>query len=281
MLQCVFIARKNSFNFFLADWLAAYTHLRAIVWTDTLRKSWGWRRRWLKRSLKQVGAIGTLDRLAFRLWWLRSEEVPRGWSKLMYDVRKGTCVKGKARHITQIHTHSANSAEVKNLFARLQPDIAFVTCIAERLKKDIWQLPRLGTYIYHEGLTPEYRGLHTVFWALANGDYDKIGYTLLRANDELDGGDVYAQGVTKLDPLATSVGYLGHWALFEGLQDVQRVLKELEGGTARAIDTHGRKDGYYSYFTFSQLWRILRRRRQLGISVDPSTVKKPARRRFW
>ena len=168
-------------------------------------------------------------------------------------------------------TANVNSTEVESFLKGHGPDIIFVNCISQLISPRICEIPKLGTFIYHEGLTPEYRGQHTVFWALANGDDDRIGYTLLRANKQLDGGEVYAQGRTRLEPLASPMGYTGHWALFEGLPDVAQVLSQLEENRIQPIDTTSRKDAYYSYFPYSQLQHIRRRRRERNLPISPKT----------
>lgn len=42
----------------------------------------------------------------------------------------------------------------------------------------------------HTGLLPEYRGVKSEFWAMYNGDVDRIGWTLHFMNARLDRGDV-------------------------------------------------------------------------------------------
>jgi len=274
MLKCVFMGRRNLFNQRVADWLSEHVELAGIVWTDTARRTMAWRWRWLRRSMKRHGVVRTLDCIMFRLWCIASSEMREGWQKVVDDVWAGRDPACLSKIPEQVVVSSATSVEVETILKRLQPDILFVVCISQLLTKNILSIPRLHTFIYHECLTPEYRGQHTVFWALANGDDDKVGYTLLSANSQLDGGQVYAQGRTSFDPLATSMGYSGHWALYEGLQDVARVLKEVEDGSAKPIDTSGRKDGYYSYFPLSKLWKIRKRRKDRECTVDATSVVK-------
>lgn len=273
MLKCIFIGRRNNFNQYFVDWLATQVDLQAVVWADRSRFSWSWRWRWLKRARKRWGLFGTADRILYRIVALRRNGEKRcGWMRMAKDIRAAQPVPSCGDHVEQLFTHSVNTPEIEALAKRMQCDIIIANCVAQLISDRIVRIPRLGLYIYHEGLTPEYRGQHTVMWAVANGDDDKVGYTLLRANDRFDAGEVYAQGRTQLDPLATSLGYVGHWALFEGLHDVKRVIEELEAGTAKPIDTSGRKNGLYSYFPYSQMRRINRRRRQKGLRVGPTTV---------
>lgn len=266
MLKCVFACRRNEFTCLLVDWLGLRTDLRAVIWTDSKRESFGWRWQWLRRSMHRFGVVSTLDRMLFRLWCIYPGELKQGWRRFIRDVCK-TSLTPASNPAIQLTTSSMNSPEVEALLHRVQPDLLFVNCIAQRISQRIYQVPRLGTFIYHEGVTPEYRGVHSPFWALANGDDDKVGFTLLKCDDRLDGGEVYAQGAIRVDPLNLSLGYVGHWALYEGLDDVARFLSDLEHGVAIPLDVSTRRDCYYSYFPYSQLLKIRRRRKERGLPV--------------
>jgi methionyl-tRNA formyltransferase len=169
----------------------------------------------------------------------------------------------------EISTASVNTPEVLDYVRSCRPDVVFIVCISQFVKSELANIPRLGTFVYHEGVTPEYRGVHTPFWAIANGDDDKVGYTLLKISEVLDEGPVYAQGATHLHTLKAPLGYIGHGALVEGLEDVAQVFKGLNDGSAQPIDVTGRPNAYYSYFRYSQLKRIFARRREAGIVVGP------------
>jgi methionyl-tRNA formyltransferase len=62
---------------------------------------------------------------------------------------------------------------------REQVDALFAVCIDILIPERLTVEPRLGSYLWHEGITPEYRGRHPVFRSLVNEDLDKLGYTLL------------------------------------------------------------------------------------------------------
>ncbi len=272
MLSTVFIGRENEFNRIFADWLATQSHLRGVVWADKDRYSNAWRRRWMKRSLKQVGLFQTLDRIRFNLWANRSDEMKMGWRRMCQDAKEAYPCENAREGAEEVRTASIKTSEVEQFLTRIAPDLIIVNCISQLIPAKICALPRLGLYIYHEGLTPEYKGMHTPFWAIANGDDDKVGYTLLKADDTFDGGEVYVQGATSVDPLATSLGYTGHWALAEGFPKIGAFLQELEVGRAQPIDTTGRRDGYYSYFPYSRYKAIQKRREARGLRVGPDDV---------
>ncbi len=64
----------------------------------------------------------------------------------------------------------------------------FAMCIDVYLPKALINAPRHGSFLWHEGFTPEYRGVYPAFWGLVNEDYDCLVYTLLCTNSKLDAG---------------------------------------------------------------------------------------------
>ncbi|NQY66884.1 MAG: hypothetical protein HRT72_04075, partial [Flavobacteriales bacterium] len=110
------------------------------------------------------------------------------------------------------------------------PDIIFSICCNVIFKQELLDIPSLGTCVLHEGITPEYKGLHTPIWALLNRDFDCLGYSIIKANNVIDGGDVLVQGKYDLkekEGLRTW-SWVGHNALIEGIPAMKKAFKELE-----------------------------------------------------
>jgi methionyl-tRNA formyltransferase len=130
-----------------------------------------------------------------------------------------------------------------------------------------------GILLWHEGITPEYKGLYSPFWAVHNVDFDRIGYTLLRVSDELDAGEPFAQGpAVDIDPLRHSHQYIGHKAIADSLEAVARVLRDFHEGAARPLQRKGAPAGYYTYPGLSdlirqriRLWRWQRQSRSAAV----------------
>ena len=70
---------------------------------------------------------------------------------------------------------------------RRQPDLVIARC-KTLLNERIFTIPRLGTYVMHPGICPEYRNAHGCFWAMATGDHANVGMTLLRIDKGVDTG---------------------------------------------------------------------------------------------
>jgi len=70
----------------------------------------------------------------------------------------------------------------------------------------------------HLGLAPWYRGSATNFWAVHDGRPDLVGWTLHVATDDVDAGDIIAQGQPLLDANddVHSIGVKAMWDGFRG-----------------------------------------------------------------
>jgi methionyl-tRNA formyltransferase len=139
-------------------------------------------------------------------------------------------------------------------------------CTNDWFGHELRAIPPLGILLWHDGITPEYRGLYAPFWAVRNLDFDRIGYTLLRVNDDYDAGEVLVQGTVRdVDPFTQGHLYLGHRVIYESLPAVERLLRALARGEVRALERPGVASRLYTYPGLTDLVRqrrALRRARQ-------------------
>ncbi len=84
-----------------------------------------------------------------------------------------------------------DDSRVVRLAERLKPDLiaVFGTSL---IKGPLLSLGRLGIVNLHGGLSPEYRGADCTFWALYNGEPDKVGCTLHYIDPGIDTGKLIA-----------------------------------------------------------------------------------------
>lgn len=85
-------------------------------------------------------------------------------------------------------------AELKEINADLFIVIAF-----RMLPKEVWQMPRLGTFNLHASLLPKYRGAAPINWAVINGDTE-TGVTTFFLKHEIDTGDMIMQRSIPIKP---------------------------------------------------------------------------------
>ncbi|MCX4966776.1 formyl transferase [Streptomyces sp. NBC_00654] len=84
---------------------------------------------------------------------------------------------------------SVNSAEAKELSARLEPDLTVVCGTGILGKQIIERTPGLMVNI-HGGWLPEYKGNHGVYFAYLHQDWQHIGATLHLVTPALDAGPI-------------------------------------------------------------------------------------------
>jgi len=84
-----------------------------------------------------------------------------------------------------------NHPEVVKLAQELKPDLicVFGTSL---IRGELLQQGRLGIVNLHGGLSPEYRGADCTFWALYNGEPEKVGCTLHYIDTGIDTGRLIA-----------------------------------------------------------------------------------------
>jgi len=87
---------------------------------------------------------------------------------------------------------SVNSAEATAWLKRARPKVVVVngTRIIARRVLEATGAVFLNT---HCGITPEYRGAHGAYWALARGDLEGCGVTVHLVDPGIDTGDIVAQ----------------------------------------------------------------------------------------
>lgn len=259
MLRTVFIGSRNEFDELLVDWLAKRTDLRGVVWTS----STAWQRslrgkiEFARRRARRHGLRKALDEAAFylvfhRLLKRRDDEELRARVIDPYPSQDGKPTwRGDA-----IQASDVNAPEVLAFLRDREPDLALAMCITNYFDDEIRSIPRHGVFLWHEGYTPEYKGLYSPFWAAYNLDFDRIGYTLLRMSEDYDAGEVFVQGTAReVDPRRHGHLYMGHKAIWDSLPAVERFLGELERGDARAIDRAGAKSRMYTYPGLTDLVR--------------------------
>jgi methionyl-tRNA formyltransferase len=194
----------------------------------------------IKREVRRVGFWRFLDVLAYRVYhrlFLHTRDV-RQKKGLMERVTRA--YPPVSSNVRQLITSSPNSPETRHFLEDLRPDLVIARCKVI-LKPDIFTIPRLGTFVMHPGICPEYRNAHGCFWAWAEGEPDKVGMTLLKVDKGIDTGPVYGLFFCPFDDERESHIAIQQRCVFENLDKLRGKLLEIAAGTAATIDTTGRK----------------------------------------
>jgi len=252
-MRSVFIGSKNEFDEVIVDWLAQNTELAGVVWSDSAiwRKTWRGRVQYGMKRAKKYGLLKIIDELLL-FFYIKKKVAVKELGFLKREVIrpywKDTSRKFSDLKFREINSDNVNKKDVLSFLKEVKPDIIFAMCVNDFFGKKIRDVPKHGVFLWHEGLTPEYKGLYSPFWTLYNKEYDKLAYTFLRMNDDIDGGEIFVQGFAKgIDLTKHNFSFIGHKAIYDSLPEVKEFLVKLEYGNAARLPKRDSKTAYYTY----------------------------------
>jgi hypothetical protein len=247
----------------LVRWLGSFS---TFVGTVVIEEPGGRLRKRVAREIKRVGRWRFLDVLAYRAYYaLRLAPRVRAWeAATLARLRREYPVLPDAPAAL---VGSPNSTEAERFIREQQPDLVIARC-KTLLKEQVFGVPRLGTFVMHPGICPEYRNAHGCFWALANGDAGNVGMTLLRIDRGVDTGPVFGYFRVQSDPAHESHVVTQHRVVLDHLDAVRDKLLEIESGSAVPIETHGRQSA-----AWGQPWMTAYLRMRRGSRVNRGTER--------
>jgi hypothetical protein len=140
----------------------------------------------LKKTLRKLRP----DNLFRKAWrWLRDRRRYTGNPEAKFFFPLGEPRLDRPELVREVP--HINHAAVIELARELQPDLicVFGTSL---IRGELLSLGRLGIVNLHGGLSPEYRGADCTFWALYNGEPEKVGCTLHYIDAGIDTGRLIA-----------------------------------------------------------------------------------------
>ena len=250
----------------LASWLASSLRLAGLIIIRDPRS-----RRWraARRELRRVGWLRFLDVAAFRVYArLRLAGRDRAW-KDAEIARLRQRYRADLGSVPRIHVSSPNSDEARAFLERLRPDVAIARCKII-LKPAIFTIARVGTFVLHPGICPEYRNAHGCFWALARRDLGRVGMTLLRVDPGIDTGPMFLHGTCEFDEVEESHSVIQYRSVTENLDAIADVLGALcRGEQLTPLSTEGRASAVWGQ---PQLTAYLRWKREARRSRHASRI---------
>lgn len=105
----------------------------------------------------------------------------------------------KSYGLPEIKSKSANSEQFKKEILKLNPDFIIVGSWSEKLKSEIFKLPKIATVNVHPSLLPKYRGPNPYLQTILHGEKES-GVTFHIMNEEYDAGPILLQKTVKIEP---------------------------------------------------------------------------------
>jgi hypothetical protein len=243
----------------LANWLASFSDLVGIVELEERGSRLAHR---LKAEFRRSGGAGFLDVLAFRIFYgLFLARRDAAWeAQKVQDL--------SARYPTPsppapiLRATNANTSEVRRFLSDANPHMVIARC-KQILSHKTFRIPSQGTWVMHPGICPEYRNAHGCFWALANGDLENVGMTLLRVDQGIDTGPVYGYFSGPVDERESHI-LIQHRAVFDHLDGIKQKLLEIAAGEAQPLPVAGRKSAVWGqpWMTRYLAWKWAARARR-------------------
>ena len=91
-----------------------------------------------------------------------------------------------------VRVDNINDDKSYAIIKELSPDLILVNG-TRIIKQHIINLAKNNIFNLHTGKVPEYRGVCSAFWAMYNKEPHKIGVTIHKLTEQLDGGDIIFQ----------------------------------------------------------------------------------------
>ena len=85
-----------------------------------------------------------------------------------------------------------------NQLKNYNPDL-FVVVAFRILPKEVFEIPKYGSFNLHGSYLPKYRGAAPIQWALINGD-EETGLTTFKLAEKVDTGNIYLQEKVNINP---------------------------------------------------------------------------------
>ena len=259
MRSVVICSDDNVFNRqVLPAYLASVTELVGIVAiVDKPGDTWKRLRHEWRRSKWRI-----LDVLAFRAFYrLRHAGRDRAWIRARSQAELGRFA--PLGDVPVHRTTEPNGEATRAFVESLAPDLSVAAC-KTMLRPQIFGIPRHGTFVVHPGICPEYRNSHGCFWALARRDLDRVGATLLRIDEGVDTGPVFAYYKTDIDERTETHTVIQLRVVYDNIERIGRDLQRVAAGEATPIDMDGRSSAAWGQPRLSDYLRWKRAARAVA-----------------
>ena len=167
----------------------------------------------IKNDYNVVGVVTMPDKIA-----------GRGHKLYQSDVKKYAL----EHDLPILQPEKLKSEEFLSALRSLNADL-FIVIAFRMLPREVWQMPRLGTFNLHASLLPKYRGAAPINRAVMNGDTE-TGVTTFFLKHEIDTGDMIMQRKIEILP-EDNVGDVHDKLMHLGAGMVIETVKAIVDGT--------------------------------------------------
>ena len=132
-----------------------------------------------------------------------------------------------SRNMSVLQPENLKSQDFLDQIKELNPNLAIVVAF-RKLPKEVWSLPKLGTFNLHGSLLPHYRGAAPINWAIINGEKES-GVTTFFLDEEIDTGKIILRAKENIREEDTA-GDLYERLMKDGADLVLKTVRAIETG---------------------------------------------------
>lgn len=162
------------------------------------------------------------------------------------------------RRISIFYTKGTNSRETLDILKILSPDLLILGQTGI-VKKELLEIPAIGTLNAHPGILPYYRGIDCAKWAIFNAEFEKIGITVHWVNSGIDRGNIITKEFYRFSGNET-LEKLNEYLYDLCVSTLTRVILLIHGGTIPGGDTQSPTEGSQYYKMPIEFERLMRKK---------------------
>lgn len=197
----VLLAGQHDTTWFVYNALKDHFSIDKVI----LESGGGSRKKFLQRRIKRLGYWVVAGQVLFVLLcskWLRKEA-----SKRIEDIKQKMDLDDREDKSSRVvPVTSVNSEICREELQKASPKVVIVNGTGIIGKKTL-QCTDAIFINTHVGITPEYRGVHGGYWALACNDREHCGVTVHLVDTGIDTGNVLYQATVDPEPADNFMSY--------------------------------------------------------------------------
>jgi folate-dependent phosphoribosylglycinamide formyltransferase PurN len=207
-----------------------------------------WKLLWRARHF---GAAHTLEFLTSRP--LQSLIGERNWREVHKRFRALPRPSVRLQPDEAVYVETVNGPETVEAISRLEPDVV-IQVDAGILRRQVFEIARIGTLNLHPGIAPLIRGQDPMYWALWEQKREWMGMTLHYIDEGIDTGPVLAYAPVEPRYPGERFPSLLVRTTELGVEHLVDALRRLEWGERWTIHP---PQGERTYRTIFSGWRLL------------------------
>lgn len=242
-MKIVLLAGKGESTTFMYNGLHPFYSIERVLIEDRVPA-----KQLVKRRIKKLGFFKVMNQLLFQITISKALRVlskKRIKSlKSLYKLSSNEIPTNKLNFIP-----SVNDRSCMELLQSIQPDVVIVNG-TRIISKKILQCIDAVFINSHVGITPQYRGVHGGYWALANNDKENCGVTIHLVDPGIDTGSILQQAIIFPENKDNFITYPYHqYGL--AINMMREVLKKINENQLKPYQKANVKSYLYYHPTFT------------------------------